>query len=219
MLVSDLIQLSYEDLAVVQPGEAISTTLQTVGFTTLNGFMGSLSAEKYSAFKQVLRTFALQAGVPGYTLGAGGTFDTTVRAQRAEAWSAFSGNFRTGGRILSFPEFQEQAKDPVGGSSTLPAIVGADEAYPLINLRVFPMPGVAPGQIEIAYWTPLVQFAAVGDAISLPEGWINTLRYGLAVLLYPRHARLGGLPPELAANAQNAKQSLVSQNLPEGAAA
>lgn len=220
-LVSDVIQLSYEDLAVVQPGETISTTLQTAGFTTLNGLLGSLNAERYTAFQKVLQTFPLQAGQSAYTLGSGGSFATTgnLRAQRVEAWSAFSGNFRTGGDILSFPEFQAKAVDPAGGSTTLPLIVGADEAFPLINVRVFPTPATGPGQIELAYWTPLLAFAAVGSTITLPEGWINMLRFNLAVLLYPRHARLGGLPPELAANAQNSKASLVQQNAPEQAAA
>lgn len=223
MLVSDLIQLSYEDLAVVQPGELIDAAgaLQTAAFTTLNGLLGSLSAERYSAFKQVFQTFLLSPGVSGYTLGSGGTMATTgnLRAQRVESWSAFSGNFRMSGRVLSFPEFQEQAKDPIGSSTVLPTAVGADEAFPLINVRVFPTPA-AQASLELLYWTPLILFATVGDNLdAYPQGWIDVLRYGLAVYLYPRHARLGGMPPELAALFQNAKASLVQQNEPEGAAA
>lgn len=217
MLVSELIQLSYEDLAVVQPGETISTSLQTAGYTTLNGLLGSLSAEKYSAFKHVFQSFFLVPGTSAYTLGNGGTLSTTgnLRAQRVESWSANSGNFRSGGRVLSFPEYQEKAQDPVGASSALPMFVGADEAFPLINLRVHPTPAIA-ATLELLYWTPLIQFAAVGDNLdAYPQGWINILRYNLAIQLYPRHARLGGLPKELAALAQNAKESYVQQNAPE----
>ncbi len=218
-----LIQRAYEDIAVVQPGgaEFISSTLEQAGFDAANELLGMLSAERYTAFKQVFQTFPLSGNQPAYTLGAGGTWATAgdLRAQRVESWTASYGTFRTGGRVLSFPDFQEQAKDPIGATATLPLLLGADEAWPLIHIRVHPVPSNAPGQVELLYWTPLVEFASTAAEIDLPPGWILALRKNLAVLLYPQNARVGGLPPELAAAAQNAKESLVQQNAPEGAAA
>ncbi len=237
-LVSEVIQWAHEDLAVVQPGETISTTLQTAGFTTLNGLLGSLNAERYTAFQQVLQSFNLVAGTSGYTLGSGGTFATTgnLRAQEVTAWNASYLDMRKGGAALPMDKFGAASAEahktlaalytsaalegvtsgvPSALSAPIPTFVGADTGYPLINVRVWPIPSTSAASIELAYWTPLLAFAAVGTTISLPEGWINMLRYNLAVLLYPRFARLGGLPPELAANAQNSKQSLVQQNVDE----
>ncbi len=241
-LVSDLIQLAYEDLAVVQPGETITAAgaLQTTGFTTLNGFMGTLSMERRSAFRLVMQTFNLAGGVSAYTLGSGGSFPTTgaLRAQEVTSWIASSGDMRKGGAPLSMEQFATACVDgqmklaalytqatmegvtatvPAVLTAPIPSLVGVDTAFPLINIRVWPIPAAVPGSIELSYWTPLLQFATVGDTVTLPEGWFNMLRFNLAVLLYPRHARLGGLPPELAANAQNSKASLVQQNEPEAA--
>lgn len=219
-LVSDIIQQAYEDIGVVQVGELVSPTLQTNGFLILNELLNSLSAEKYSVFTQLFGTYALQGGVSAYTLGVGGSFGTSVRAQRAVSWSAVYFNFRTGGPILSFPEFQAAAVDPIGVTSAIPKIVGADEAWPLINVRVFPIPATGgSGSIEIAYWTVIQQFVAVGDTISLPPGYFQMLHWNLAVLLYPKYARVGGMPPEVAAMAQNSKLSLVQQNSPAQQAA
>ena len=211
----DVVQLAFEDLAVVQPGETISTTLQTDGFKELNSLLGSLSAERYTVFTQILGNFNLIPNISSYQMGVGGTFGTSTRAQRAEAWSAFYQNYRTGGAVLSFPEFQAQAQDRLGSTANIPQIVGADEAWPLLNVRVFPTPSFSPGTIEIAYWSPLTQFATVADVLNLPDGWFEMLHTNLAVKLYPKYARVGGMTPELAANAQNAKLSLVQQNSPE----
>lgn len=218
-LVSDLIQQAFESINVVQPGELISTgagSLQANGFLMLNELLNSLSAERYSVFTKVLQSFALIAGTTSYTLGNGGTFPTTsgLRAQRVESWSASSGGFRSGGAILAFPEFQAASANPLGLSSVLPKDVGADEAFPLINVRVSPTPAVSPGTLELAYWTPVAQFATVGDAITLPPGWFQMLYSNLGITMYPKYARVGGLSPELAALAQSSKQALIGQNAP-----
>lgn len=212
-------QQAYEQLGVIQPGDTPSTTLKANALDALNGMLSSISAEQYSVFTQTFQTFSLVSGQPAYTLGVGGTMGTASRAQKAVAWSASSGNFRVSGPVLSFPEFQTQAQDPLGSTATLPRIVGADEAYPLINLRVHPVPSATPGNIEIAYWTPVSQFVLITDTITVPEGWYQMLWSNLAVILYPKYARVGGLPPELAAIAQNSKAALVQQNSPAQVAA
>ena len=215
LLVSDIIQQAFEAIVVVQPGDAIGATLQTNGFLMLNELLNSLSAEKFSVFTQLFASFSLVAGTSSYTLGVGGTWAVGTRAQRVVSWSASSGGFRSGGDALAFPAFQALAVNPVGASSVIPSALGADEAYPLINIRVFPTPATSPGSVELAYWTPITQFATVGDVLALPPGWFQMLYTNLAVLMYPKYTRVGGLSPELAALAQNSKASLVQQNSPD----
>src|SRR5579883_1336177 len=100
----------------------------------------------------------------------------------------------------------------MGETTPIPAMVAADTSFPLINLRVFPPPSSSPGTIELAFWTPLLKFATVGDTVNMPDGWEDLLHFDLALRLYPQYARSSGLDPGLAANAQNAKAALIPQN-------
>lgn len=214
MLVSELITQSFLDMGTIQPGEVITADMQSDAFTRLNQLLGSLSAEGTTAFNQIMQNFVLVAGQPAYTLGVGGTFGTLTRAQRATAWRAsYGGILSRGGMVLSIPDFDAQAMQHGGELASIPQIVGADTAFPLVNLRVWPPPSAQPGLLELAYWTPVTAFVAPTDVIALPQGWEDMLHFNLAIKLYPQYARQGGIPPELAANAQNSKLALVQQNL------
>ena len=93
----------------------------------------------------------------------------------------------------------------------IPTIVGADTAYPLINVRVWPPPSAAPGTIELGYWTPIVVFSAVSDAIALPPGYEDALHFNLAIALAPMWLK-GAIPESLAGNAASTKARIVQQN-------
>lgn len=214
-LVSDIINEAFLDLKVIQPGQTITTAMQSDAFLRANQMLDSWSDEGLVVPNQVAQTFALAAGSIAYTLGASGTFATSgsLRAQRVTAWRAFyAGVLHTGGQPMSMDEFGKLAKQTIGETSSVPMIVGTDTAYPNLNVRVFPPPSGNPGSIELFYWTPIAQFATVGDTVTLPSGFQDALHYNLAVRLYPQYARQGGIPPELAAMAQATKAAIVEQN-------
>ncbi|HEY1340989.1 MAG TPA: hypothetical protein VGF59_25935 [Bryobacteraceae bacterium] len=215
---NDLITLAFEDLAVIQPGEPISTAMQTDAQSRLNALIGSLNTEGATVFNQVMQTFTLTAGTTAYTLGSGGTLATTggLRAQKVTAWRAFSSTTVTnGGAPLSMAEFGAAvgaSDEGIGMQSVIPKFLGADTAYASVNIRIWPPPSSSPGSLELAYWTPISQISDFTASISLPDGWIDMLHFNLAVRLAPLYARQGGISQELAANAQNTKAALVSQN-------
>lgn len=212
---AEIITQAFVDMAVIQVGETITAGMQSDAFTRLKSLISSLSAEGLIAFNQVEQAFQLVSGTTAYTLGSGGTFSTTgnLRAQRVTAWRAYySTLLSSGGPILSMAEFGAQAVQKEGELTSIPRLVAADTSYPLINVRVWPPPSAVPGILELAYWTPITAPSAVGDTISLPEGWENFLHFQLAVALYPQYSRTGGMDPVLAANASNSKQVLLQQN-------
>jgi hypothetical protein len=230
-----IINQAFQDLGVIQPGESITSTMQTDAFVYLNQLLSSLSTEGATAFNQVMQTFALVAGDSEYTFGSGGQWATTgaLRPQKVTAWRAYAGDMHRGGLPMAMEAFSAaiQAKQaellalntqaiaegvittfPASVTAPIPAILGADTAYPLINVRVYPPPSAAPGSVELAYWTPIVAAAAVGDTVTMPPGYEAMIHFNLAVALAPQYARSGGITPELAANAQNAKAAIVQQN-------
>ena len=211
---ADIINEAFIDLAVIQPGEVIPAagTMQTDAFLRLQQMIASLSTEGATVQNEVLQSFNLLPFTPNYLLGVGGTWGTSARPQRVVAWSAFSGNFRSGGMPLSFTEFYDQAKDTNGSTATIPTVLAADTAYPLLNVQVFPTPGQAPGTVQVKYWVPIGAPVSVDDVVNLPPGFEDMLHFNLAVRLYSQYARAGGIPPELAANAQNTKAVIIAQN-------
>src|SRR4051812_27001658 len=96
---NDLIDLAFTDLAVIQPGESITTAMRTDAQSRLNMVLSGLNAEGRTVFNQVSQTFSLTSGQASYTLGNGGTFSTTggLRAQKVTAWEASATNMRDGG--------------------------------------------------------------------------------------------------------------------------
>lgn len=217
-LVSDLINEAFLDLTVITVGETISPAMQTDAFMRINQLLASLSAEGAMCFNQVSQGFNLLTGVTAYTLGAGGSFATTagLRAQKVKAWRAYySILLHSGGAVLSLAEFGAQAKQLMGETTPIPGIVGADTAYPLINLKVFPPPSATPGVIELDYWTPIAQFLTVGDTVALPPGYEAMLHFALARELYEQYPR-PTKQQSIWAQADRTKAAIISQNTMEG---
>ncbi len=219
VIVSDIIQQSFVDLGVVQPGELISSAMQSAALLIALQMQASWVAEDLMNFNAVELGYTLVANVDSYTLGIGGTFDTFAQnITRVTSWNARSGNFKSSGRILSFDEFAAAAQNSTAKVSVLPEIVAADSRYPLIDIRVHPFPvGVYVGgqmaSLNLKGWYQTPAFAALTDSVdSLPPGYQAALHFNLAIALSPQYARVGGVTPELAANAQTSKGIIVAKN-------
>ncbi len=251
---ANIIDESFQDLGVIRPGESVSATVQADAFTRLQDFIASLSAEGATVFTETLQTFTATLGTANYTLGVGGSWSTALRAQKVVAWKASSGVYVSGGKALSFDEFDAaaqaagisfaQAAAQVAAdeaalaakvqaamaqffqapaftfpsialsSANVPFVLGADSAYPLANVRIFPAVGAS---VEVTYWTPITAPAAVGDTVSLPPGWNRMVRTNFAMDLLPRYGRQGFDATSLAANAQSSKAVIIAQNAMDSA--
>jgi hypothetical protein len=210
-----IINQAFQDLKVLPPGGSVSTTVENDSFVYLNQLMSSLSIEAPMAFNQVRQSFNLVYATASYTLGSGGSFATTggKRAVKVTSWRAsYGGVLSSGGPVLSMEEFGAQAKQMLGESTPIPSLVGADTAYPLINIRIHPLPSFVVGTLELGYWTPITQFTTVTDVLAFEDGFEEMLHFNLAVILFPQYGRTGGIDPVLAANAQNSKAKIVAMN-------
>lgn len=212
---ADIITPAFLDLAVIQPGGAPSNSMRDAAFLLLNQQIDALSTEWVTAYVVYHQAFTLTAGTTNYTVGTAGTLASTARPIRITGWTSYTTQgFRNGGQIMSFEALHAAAKDNTGSlDAVLAQMVAADQAYPAINIEVFPAPAASPGTLRLDYYSPLTQFAAVGDAVALPDGYIQMLRTMLAVQLYPQYARVGGNTLEvLGAAAKNAKDQIAAKN-------
>jgi hypothetical protein len=212
MLVSDLIFFSFLDLGAVAPGETLTAAEQADAFARLNMMLSSWSTEGLSAPSLFHGSFALTAGTNLYTLGVGGALVTALRPIRVTGAQSVSGNFRMGMKVMSFDQFAQQVSDPIASASVLAEVLAADGSFPLINLRVHPMPAAAPGTLWLDYFAAIAQFVTVGDTVNLPDGWTDALHFNLAMALAPQYARAGGIDPTLEGKAQTSKGALNALN-------
>lgn len=85
-----------------------------------------------------------------------------------------------------------------------------DGGYPTGTIGLWPI--VSSGStLELYSLKPLASFASLGDTISLPPGYEQALRFALAGVLAPEYG--SAMPPEYAAAAADARQSIAAMNM------
>ncbi len=214
-----IINEALADLGVIRPGEVVSALVQADCLLRLNQRMSAHSIEQLLVQTQVHSVYAMGANTTRYTFGKGGQFPTTSRPEKLISWVAYSGNFRTGGMVVTFPELQAASRDALGTVSNLPSVVGADTTFPLMNVGVFPAPSGV-GTLELTYWMAVQQFADLNiTSYDFPDGWDDFLHFDLAMALLPRYGRQGFDAAALASNAATSKAKITTLNQPSTQAA
>ena len=206
-----IIKPAYAAVNVIQDtSETISTTLRDNAVVVLNQMLSSNSAERlmgYSVYHQ--GSLTLVAGTVAYTFGTGGTLVATVRPVAITGWKVTSGAFVAGGEPVGFDVLRRAQQNATGKVSVLPELLAADQAYPAINLEVFPPPATSPGTLSLDYWGVLTA-VAYGDTVTVPEGWERYMVLGLARELGVRYPIEGGRP-ELERNWIEAKAVITAR--------
>lgn len=212
-LVSDIINEAFCDLGVIRPGETVSTTVQADAFLRLNQMWAAWGTEPDISNAQYHQSLTITAGTAAYTFGTAGTLVATAAPLKIYGARSASGVYNKTVKIVSFTQFDAEVEDPTGVLSVLAELLAVDNAYPAPNLKIFPMPDTAPGNLVLDYLGAMAAFAAVGTDISaLHPAFLDALHFNLAIALMPRYGRQGFDPTVLASNAQNAKARIVNLN-------
>lgn len=212
-LVSDIINQIFESLGVIRPGETITGALQASAFLVLQQRWAAVTLDRVFSNAVYHQQFPLTAGVTAYTVGTAGSLVATANPIAITAWQSISGNFKSGGSVVSFEEFDAKVSDPLGASSVLAQLVAADQAWPSKNIRVFPTPAAGPGNLVLEYTGQMTQLAAVTDALTFAPGYDHFLHWDGAVVMYPRYARTGAMSLQsLMKNAEDARNFIMSNN-------
>jgi len=196
-----IINQSLVDLGALKPGASPSTTIRDDCFTRLQQMWAGWSIDETIANAQYHQSLTLTAGTSTYTFGTGGSLVATVAPIRVYGAESVSGNFRSSVKVVSFATFDAMVEDVIGTSAVLAKILAADNAYPAINLRVFPVPATSPGSLLLDYWGVMTAIAAVGDTVALAPAFEDAIHWNLAMALLPQYGRQGIDGTAIAANA------------------
>lgn len=213
-----IIEPALISLGYIRAGATPTAAILANALVMLQQLMTSWSAEQPMAYVNYHQIFpsgagGVVAGTATYTLGTGGTMVATARPIRITSAVSASGNQRIPVQIMSWDQFNAEVQDELSSRSVFCKKLAADQSFPAINIRLWPMPDTSPATLELDYYSPLPAYTLVGDTVTLPEGWEVALSFNLAVILYGQYSRPGGATLEwLASQASNFKNAIAQKN-------
>ena len=210
--VRELIQDSLELLGEMGVGEPMSAEDGANGLLRLNSMLASWSTRRLFIYNITIASFTLVANDADYTIGPTGDFVATrpLRVDAACILLTVNGNDLKVKDldILTQGEYVELSDK--AASAVIPEKLYVDNGFPNATLYLFPRPSGSATKIQLSTWTPLSQFAALGDSYSFPPGYYEAITFNLAIQLGPRYNRR---PDEaLAAKALEAMSAIQNLN-------
>ena len=172
-------------IGALASGETPTGAEASDALMVLNQMLDSWNAERLMVFSIVINEFPLTPTQQVYTLGTGGNFNI-ARPAKIERMSIVS--LTNPAQPLELPmkyytDRDWQTQVPVKLiNSTLPLAVYDDQNFPLRNLSFWPIPSVAVNT-RIYSWQPLASFATLTTDLTFPPGYLEALRYNLAMRL------------------------------------
>jgi len=213
MTVLDLIKSSLRLIGQLGPGRTPGASELSDALLVLNTMLEAWSVERLNVFSIGRDVYDLVPGKQTYTLGPGGDFDNPrpVRIERAGivALNNPSQPFELPLKLLRTAEewADVRIKDL---PSTLPKAAYNDNAFPLANFSLWPVPSIA-HQVAIYPWRALTTgFDDSGLEVEFPPGYADAIRYNLAVRLAPEWGK--ELRPEVLELARLSRTAIQSLN-------
>jgi hypothetical protein len=207
--VRDLITGSLRLIGAVATGETPEAQELTDALGVLNQMIDSWSLERLTIYSLVAEEFALVAGTQRYSLGTGGTFNTsrptglqTVTIKPVTSGTAYESPVDIIGE-------QQWAAITQKTTQSVPNKVYPEGTYPLEYLNFYPCPDQAH---TVVLWSakPLTTFAAIGDTVAFPPGYLRALRYNLAIELAPEYGK--PISQQVAMAATESKENIKRRN-------
>lgn len=213
----DLISSSMRLIGALASGETPTNSEAQDSLLCLNQMLDSWAADRLMVFTITIDEFALVPGQQVYTYGAGGNFNA-ARPARIDRVSIVS--LTNPDQPLELPidyltDLDWQQYPIKNIQTTLPQAVYDDQAFPLRNISFWPIPTIVVNT-RFYHWTQLLSFANLTTDNSYPPGYIEALRYNLALRLMAEFP--GGYDPIMsqttAALAVESLARVKSINLP-----
>lgn len=213
MTVLDLIKLALKQAGVVGVGQSVSPEDTNDSLTLLNAMLGQWAVKRWLVY--ALQDLALTStGAETYTYGPGGNFNAASTDHLEGAYfrllNATAPNQQADFPLQLLTAYEDYARIRLKSLSTWPQCVFFDGAYPLANVRFWPIPQAGLYELHLLTKTPISAFTGLTQTINLPPQYQEALLYNLGLRLRTAYQ----LPPDpqLVALAQSALTTLRNSN-------
>lgn len=206
MTALDIIKRSLRYIGALGVGETLEAELANNALDSLNAMLDSWSIDALLIYQTDYETFPLSAGVQSYTIGVGGTFNTT-RPDRIESGYVSVNNIDYQLEVVDIDKWNSIAIKTT--KSTWPSYLRFDPTLPLAKIHLYPVP--ITGSITINRFAILQSFNSLTDVIALPRGYERAIASNLAIELAPEYDK--SISKELAMIARESKSYIQKINL------
>jgi len=197
--VSDLIHSSMRLIGQIASGETLETDELNDAFVALNQMVGSWNTEGASIVGRAQVTVPLTTPSAAYVL--------TARPVQIQSASVSAGGTDHPLEIVDASGWAQITEK--GALAIVTRKLFCDYKYPSSTVYLWPAPRTT-GTLELWILAEIAAFGSTGATIAMPPGYEAALRFNLALTLAHEYGRT--VAPELAANAQMYKASLVQLN-------
>lgn len=184
MTVLDLIKSSLRLIGVVATDEDVSANDAASALVVYNIMLDQWRNEKLMVYSMKNDQFDLGVGTASYEIGPGGTWNTT-RPIKIEKATIHYGNLDFELELIPFDRYAELVYKSI--ASTYPTKLWYNPTYPLGTVTLYPVPNALDLKINIYQRIAAASATTINDTISFPEGYLQALRYNLAVELAPEY--------------------------------
>lgn len=175
----DIIKSSMRKIGALTKSENPSADEAIDGLEMLNDLLASYSNDSMVVYARSVDSFTLSGGVGSYTIGSGGTFDTSRPVKIISAY------IRVGGvdyplSTINDDQFSRITYKPTTG---IPEVINFTNDFPLSTIKLYPIPSGS-YTIYIVSEKQLTEFT-INQDVDLPAGWKRMLIYNLAMEMFP----------------------------------
>jgi len=206
----DLIYGAMQSLGVMGDGDVPTASEYADGLTLLNEMLESWSADRLMVYQILSENFPVSGGTASYTIGTGGTFNTTRPINIANAYLRGLNDIDYPLQIIPQESYANIQLKSV--QTNIPYALYYDNAYPLATITLYPVPSIG-GTLYLNTWKQLQSFSALSDSVTLPPGYKEAIRYSLALRLSPQYGV--NPPPQVVSLASSSVARIKRLNSPD----
>lgn len=213
--VSQILTRAGQALGYTGRGETLSAADANDGLAAFNAMLDSWSGEGLASYANQTISHVLTIGTQSYTIGSGGTINTTRPDNILQAWITDSSNLDFPMEVIPQDEWNDIVMK--ANTSQIPQVLFYDPQYPLGIVYVFPVPAAA---YTLKFNSILQQstFSSLPMSISSPPGYERAYVLNLALEMVS-----AGFPcmlndkdyMRLVSNASEAKANIKRKNIKE----
>lgn len=170
-----IITSAMRKIGVLVKGEDPSADEADDGLEMLNDLLSSISNDSMVVYARTEDALTLSAGTATYTIGTGGTFNTSRPVKIISAYVR-SGSIDYNLELINDEQYASITLKTTG---SIPQFLNYTNGYPLGTLKFYPVPSA--GYTLYLLSEKELSSVTLNQTISLPPGWKRMLIYNLAM--------------------------------------
>ena len=197
--VTDVIKDAMTIIGAIAMDEVPSASEMQTGLTTLNTMLEQWSAQKLMIRASTMENFPISQGVASYTIGVGGTFNTSKPYAILYGFTRDINNNDRNFEVITKQQYDSFEDKTI--SASVPDYLAYDPGFAqqstqLGTIYLYPYPDQSTYTLFIASQKALADFSLITDQVTFEPMYSEALSYNLATRLWRKFRPIGQSIPQ-----------------------